>query len=42
MLAISGAMIWGRPLECLVGALMIAAGLPFYFLFKNRGEREKP
>jgi len=41
-LAISGAMIWGRPLECLVGALMIVAGLPFYFLFKNRGEREKP
>lgn len=41
-LAISGAMVWGRPLECLVGALMLAAGLPFYFLFKNRGEREKP
>lgn len=37
-LAISMAMVWGRPMECLVGALMLAAGLPFYFLFSNRRE----
>jgi APA family basic amino acid/polyamine antiporter len=28
-------MIWGRPLECLVGIGMLIAGLPFYFLFSK-------
>lgn len=41
MLAISAAMVWGRPLECLVGAVMLAAGLPFYFLFSNRSKSAK-
>jgi APA family basic amino acid/polyamine antiporter len=35
MAAIAVTMIQGRPLECLLGALMVAAGLPFYFLFKR-------
>lgn len=33
---IATAMVWGRPLECLVGVGMLAAGLPFYFLFARR------
>lgn len=33
--AIVVAMVWNRPLECLVGAGMLAAGLPFYFLFSK-------
>jgi APA family basic amino acid/polyamine antiporter len=37
MAAIAGTMIQGRPLECLLGAGMLAAGLPFYFLFHRRG-----
>ena len=32
-LAIAGAMIWGRPLECAIGLGMLLAGLPFYVLF---------
>ncbi|MCH7600457.1 MAG: amino acid permease [Myxococcales bacterium] len=31
--AIALTMIQGRPLECLMGAGMLVAGLPFYFLF---------
>ncbi|MFT5442752.1 MAG: APA family basic amino acid/polyamine antiporter [Myxococcota bacterium] len=34
-LGIAVAMVIGRPLECLVGACMLAAGLPFYFLFSK-------
>ncbi len=33
--AIAATMVWGRPLECLIGAGMLAAGLPFYFLFSR-------
>jgi len=40
-LAIVLTMIWGRPLECLVGALMLAAGLPFYFFFANRSTADQ-
>jgi APA family basic amino acid/polyamine antiporter len=35
MAAIVVTMIWGRPLESLVGVGMLAAGLPFYFLFSK-------
>ncbi len=34
--AIVVTMIWGRPLESFVGIGMLAAGLPFYFLFSKR------
>ncbi|MCP4036200.1 MAG: APC family permease [bacterium] len=37
-LAIAITMVWGRPRECMVGALMLAAGLPFYFLFSSRNK----
>ncbi|MFP6641249.1 MAG: amino acid permease [Myxococcota bacterium] len=30
------AMLWGSPFECLVGLAMLAAGIPFYFLFLAR------
>jgi len=42
MAAIAGTMIQGRPLECLLGAGMLAAGLPFYFLFawRSRATRD--
>jgi len=36
--AIVATMIWGRPLECLVGIGMLVAGLPFYFLFSKGNE----
>jgi APA family basic amino acid/polyamine antiporter len=39
--AIVVAMAWNRPLECLVGAGMLAAGLPFYFLF-SKGNDSPP
>lgn len=35
-LAIALTMIWGRPLECLTGTLMLLAGLPFYYTFSRR------
>ncbi len=35
-LAIALTMIWGRPLECLTGAVMLLAGLPFYYTFSRR------
>ncbi len=35
-LAIALTMIWGRPLECLTGTLMLLAGLPFYYTFTRR------
>ena len=36
-LAIALTMLWGRPLECLTGSLMLLAGLPFYWAFQRRG-----
>jgi len=30
------AMLWGSPFECAMGVGMLAAGLPFYFLFARR------
>ena len=39
--AIVVTMIWGRPLESLVGIGMLAAGLPFYFLF-SKGTQSSP
>ncbi|MBW2391262.1 MAG: APC family permease [Deltaproteobacteria bacterium] len=36
--AIVATMIWGRPLECLVGIGMLIAGLPFYFVFSKGNE----
>ena len=36
-LGIAVAMIAGRPLECAIGAGMLLAGLPFYFVFARSG-----
>lgn len=38
-LAIAGAMLRGRPLECAVGIGLLLAGLPFYRLFVGRRAR---
>jgi APA family basic amino acid/polyamine antiporter len=37
--AIAGAMIAGRPLECAVGVGMLLLGLPFYWLFARQAGR---
>jgi hypothetical protein len=34
--AIALAMLAGRPLECAVGLLCLASGIPFYALFARR------
>ncbi len=34
--AIASALVWGRPFECAVAVVMLAAGLPFYWLFSRR------
>ena len=34
--AIAGALLWGRPTECLAGLGLLALGLPFYAFFRKR------
>ena len=34
--AIGAALLWSRPFECLVGLLMLLAGLPFYWVLSRR------
>ena len=33
---IAAALLWARPFECLVGLLMLLAGLPFYWVLSRR------
>ncbi|MAI79365.1 MAG: hypothetical protein CL917_10525 [Deltaproteobacteria bacterium] len=37
--AVGLAMLWGSPFECLMGVLMLLAGLPFYLWFASRRPR---
>lgn len=34
--AVAAALLWGRPVECAIGLGLVAAGLPFYWLFSRR------
>ena len=36
---VAGALLWGRPFECAVGVGLLAAGLPFYWVFSRRKSR---
>jgi APA family basic amino acid/polyamine antiporter len=39
---VAAALIWGRPLECVLGVGLLAAGLPFYWIFSRRQGRLAP
>lgn len=39
--AIAGAMLWGRPVECGLSVAMLATGLPFYWLFRSASRRRQ-